>query len=354
MALHDQQFLNQVGQSRPRIFNLQRAGQAEHAMGEFRAWAGYKTLGSDVVTGGLAHLQHVLSFAGTDVAGRTGVHAHLAHAHIVIPTSGRGVFSYDGIATPALPGMVIVQHGGTVHDQFEYSYAAASAAENRATPLSVEPTPTDAPPRSFGFIELFVPRKFANVEIVPPAEVTPELERTAWDHPYHVPGARFSLQAADAPGAAYRPLAGSPGLEIRDCATWEPSAGLVATWIVRPGSDPPADGLALAPVIEGEADGVDILTVITGSVAFARPGGVGLLLHAGDTLTCSQGWLGDIAACSPDMSLLRFFIAARAADLPRATPEEIARLEALGPGIVTRSEIRPEGDTRPINGLRQP
>ena len=33
----------------------------------------------------------MLSFAGTDVSGRTGVHAHLAHAHIVIPTSGRAV-----------------------------------------------------------------------------------------------------------------------------------------------------------------------------------------------------------------------------------------------------------------------
>ena len=34
---------------------------------------------------------------------------------------------------------MIVQHGGTVHDQFSYSYAAASAEENRQTPLTVDP-----------------------------------------------------------------------------------------------------------------------------------------------------------------------------------------------------------------------
>ncbi len=236
MALHDQQFLTgaaRPGIEHPRlgpaIFNLQRAGQAEYEIGEFRAWAGYKNLGSDVVTGDLAHFQHVLSFAATEAAGRTGIHAHLAQAHIVIPTSGRAVFSYDGVVTEAVPGAVIVQHGGTVHDQFDYSYAAASAADNRATPQSVEPTQAGAAPRSFGFLELFVPKTFANVEIVPPAEVTPADQRTAWDHPYHATGARFSVQRADAPGAGYRPLAGQPGLEVRDCESWDPSAGMVAT-----------------------------------------------------------------------------------------------------------------------------
>ena len=94
------------------IFHLQRAGQSDYEIGEFRAWAGYKNLGSDDATDGLAHFQHVVSFAGTEQAGRTGIHAHFAHAHIVIPTSGRGVFSYDGIVTEAVPGSVIVQHGG--------------------------------------------------------------------------------------------------------------------------------------------------------------------------------------------------------------------------------------------------
>ncbi|HZC17639.1 MAG TPA: hypothetical protein VE309_12845, partial [Caulobacteraceae bacterium] len=105
------------------IFHLRRAAEADYEIGEFRAWAGYKNLGVDVATDGLAHFQHVISFAGTEAAGRTGVHTHLAHAHIVIPTSGRGVFSYDGVITEAVPGVVIHQHGGTIHDQFDYSFA---------------------------------------------------------------------------------------------------------------------------------------------------------------------------------------------------------------------------------------
>ena len=197
------------------IFHLHRAEQSDYELGEFRAWAGYKNLGSDEPTDDLIHFQHVLSFAGTDVAGRTGVHAHLAHAHIIIPTSGRGVFSYDGVTTEAVPGAVIVQHGGTIHDQFSYSYAAASAADNRRTPQSVDAAAPDAPPASFSFLELFVPRTFANVEIVPPQAVTPAHERTAWDHPYHTPGARFHLQAADDAGAAFHPIIARPDLEVR-------------------------------------------------------------------------------------------------------------------------------------------
>jgi quercetin dioxygenase-like cupin family protein len=103
------------------IFELQRASQADYELGAFRSWAGYKDLGSDRATNGLALFQHVLSFGPSEVSGRTGIHCHLAEVHIVIPTSGRGVFSYDGVVTEAVPGSVIVQHGGTVHDQFEYS-----------------------------------------------------------------------------------------------------------------------------------------------------------------------------------------------------------------------------------------
>ena len=62
-----------------------------------------------MATDGLVHFQHVLSFAGSETAGRTGIHAHFAHAHIVIPTSGRGVFSYDGVVTDAEPGSCSVR-----------------------------------------------------------------------------------------------------------------------------------------------------------------------------------------------------------------------------------------------------
>lgn len=218
------------------IFHLRRSADADYEIGEFRAWAGYKNLGVDEATRGLAHVQQVVSFAGTQAAGRTGIHAHFAHAHIVIPTSGRGVFSYDGVITEAVPGAVIVQHGGTIHDQFDYSYVPASDAETRRTPQSVEPPAPGAAPLSFGFLELFVPKTFANVEIVPPAEVTDADQRTAWDHPYHAEGARYFLQTPDDPGAAWRPLAHRDDLEVRDAGTWAPSGGLVATWIVRPAS----------------------------------------------------------------------------------------------------------------------
>ncbi|HLY78517.1 MAG TPA: hypothetical protein VKQ70_04035, partial [Caulobacteraceae bacterium] len=214
------------------IFALQRAAEADYQMGAFRAWAGYKDLGSDAATGGLVLFQHVICFA--EPSHRTGIHCHLAHVHIVIPTSGSGDFSYDGVAARVVAGDIVVQHGGTVHDQFAYSYVPASAEETKRTPLSLEPNPPDAPPRSFGFLELFLPRTIADVEIVPPAAVTADDEGTAWDHPYHAAGASFAQQTADAPNAAYRPLAGHPGLEARDGHTWGPTGELVATWIIRP------------------------------------------------------------------------------------------------------------------------
>src|SRR5215469_9322949 len=126
------------------LFHLRKA-DPRYKLGAFRPWAGYRDFGSNAATQGLVLFQHVLSFGPTEQGGRTGVHAHLAHAHIVIPTSGRALFSYDGVVTEAAPGSVIVQHGGTVHDQFRYSYVPASTEENGRTPLSVDPAPEGAP-----------------------------------------------------------------------------------------------------------------------------------------------------------------------------------------------------------------
>jgi hypothetical protein len=334
------------------IFHLHRAHQSDYELGEFRAWAGYRNLGVDQATADLAHFQHVLSFAGTDVAGRTGVHAHLAHVHIVIPTSGRGVFSYDGVTTEALPGTVIAQHGGTIHDQFDYSFAAASEAENRRTPQSVDPPPAGEPARSFGFLELFVPKTFANVEVVPPDQVTEAHQRSAWDHPYHAAGAGFHLQAADAPGATWRPVALRPDLEVRDAQTWEASGRMAGTWILRPASG--AGGAPVDVSVPGERGGIHILYMVCGSANFPRDRGEALRLSPGDTLTYTEGLAGLPVDPTPDMRLLRLFISARAQDLKERTPEEITRLEGLGPGIIRNREVRPEADTRPVNCLRRP
>jgi hypothetical protein len=334
------------------IFHLQRSGAMDYDIGAFRGWAGYKTLGADEATDGLALLQHVLSFGASGASGRTGVHGHFAHVHIVIPTSGRGVFSYDGVVTEAVPGAVIVQHGGTIHDQFEYSYAAASAADNRATPQSVEPPLPGARPQSFGFLELFVPKSHVTVEIVPPEAVSEADQRTAWDHPYHTPGARYALQGADAPGAAWRPVASRPGLEARDAETWGPTGGLTATWILRPAGAAASDAPPVTLGVAGETGGIDIFYMLAGSASLPRSQET-VRLEAGDALTCSQGLVGDPADCSPDMRLIRFFIPARAQTLRERTPEEMRRLEALGPRIITRRELRPDGDDRPVNFLRE-
>ena len=335
------------------IFLLKKAQDCSHEIGEFRAWAGYKNFASDEATNDLIHFQHVLSFAATESAGRTGIHAHLAHAHIVIPTSGRGMFSYDGVITEAVQGTVIVQHAGTVHDQFEYSYAGGADADNRATPLSLDPAPPGEPERSFGFLELFVPRIFANVDIVPPQAVTPTDQATAWDHPYHAPGERFHLQTAEAPEAAYRPVAMRGDLEARDTGTWDATGGLVATLYIRPAAGPPPPGPAVSLEIAGETGGVIVLFMVGGSASFEKLDGEPISLTAGDALTYSQGLVGDPFDCSPDMRLIRFFVSARTQTLRERTPEEIARLEALGPRIITRREVRPSGDARPVNFLRE-
>lgn len=331
------------------IFHVQRANEARHEIGEFRAWAGYKNLGSDTATDDLIHFQHVVSFADTKAAGRTGIHAHLAHAHIVIPTSGRGVFSYDGVVTEAVPGGVIVQHGGTIHDQFEYSYVEASYEDNCKAPLLIEPPAADAPPASFGFLELFVPKRFANVEIVSPGDVTATDQATAWDHPYHAQDARFFLQPPDAPQAAYRPVAGRPDLELRDAQTWEPSGGLVATWILRPAQPQAADLSPAAMEIPGDPGGVFVQFMLSGSARFPRNDGQMVDLSPGDTLTHGDGLVGAPLNCSADMRLLQFYISPRVQVLRERTPEEIQRLEALGGAIITRCEVRPEGDIRPVN-----
>jgi hypothetical protein len=335
------------------IFHLQRAGESAHEIGAFRSWAGYKELGSDAATDGLILFQHVLSFGPTEASGRTGIHCHLAHVHIVIPTSGRGVFSYDGVVTEAAPGMVIVQHGGTVHDQFSYSYAAASAEENRNTPITVDPEPPGSAPRSFGFLEFFVPRTIADVEIVPPGRVTSADQASAWDHPYHPPGARFALQAADDPGAAWRPVAGRPQLEVRNAGTWEPTGRLVATQILRRAARPPDDPQAEALGVPGETGGIEVLYLVSGAAELDGRGGTRVRLEPGDCLTCTAGLAGAPTPLTPDFKALRFFVSSRAEQLREHSAEEIAVLEALGPAIVRRREIRHPGDARPVNFLHE-
>ncbi|HEX4180532.1 MAG TPA: hypothetical protein VHY32_07045 [Caulobacteraceae bacterium] len=332
------------------IFHLHRADQSVHEIGAFRGWAGYKDLGSDAATDGLVLFQHVLSFGGTDQGGRTGIHCHLAHVHIVIPTSGRGVFSYDGLVTEAVPGGVIVQHGGTIHDQFEYSYSGLPETENRKTAPSVEPVAPGGPEQSFGFLEVFVPRTIADVEIVPPGAVTDEDQHTAWNHPYHAPG-RYFLQDPGSEGASYGPAPGRPDLEARDARTWAPTGELVATWIIRPASGAPAGGAPVNLGVPGETGGLDVLYVVTGSASFVREGGEVFILNAGDSLTASQGLVGDPFDLSPDLRLVRFFVAAKAQLLRERTAEEIETLEEMGSGIITAREVRPEGDARPVNFL---
>jgi hypothetical protein len=243
-----------------------------------------------------------------------------------------------------------VQHGGTVHDQFAYSYVAASAEENKQTPIRVEPEPPGAPPRSFGFLELFVPRTIANIEIVPAEAVTDAEQATAWDHPYHAAGASYALQPADALTARYHPVIGHPDLEARDCHTWSPSNELVGTWIVRPARG--ATGRDISLSIPGEVGGLKLLFMAAGSAAFHRNSGETLVLNAGDCLTCRADLIGDPLEPSPDMRLVLFFVSARAESLYERTPAEIARLESLGPAIITQRVVRPAHDDHPVNYLR--
>lgn len=331
------------------VFALQRAADADYELGAFRAWAGYRDLGSEAATDGLALFQHVISFGPSEASGRTGIHCHLAHVHIVIPTSGRGVFSYDGVVTEVVPGDVIVQHGGTVHDQFAYSYAPASPEQNKKTPISLEPLPADAPPQSFGFLELFVPSLVADVEIVAPADVTPADQATAWDHPYHAPGACFLLQGAEALTAAYHPVAGYPDLAARDCHTWEPTNELVATWIVRPAAGEAGREISLE--LPGEVAALTLVFVASGSATVQRGDGGAVVIGPGDAFTSFGTQISLAAEPSPDLRLVLFKISERAEALRERTPAEIERLKMLGPAIVTRRVVRPAHDDRPVNFL---
>jgi len=331
------------------VFAVRRAADADYELGAFRAWAGYRDLGSDAATDGLALFQHVISFGPSEQSGRTGIHCHLAHVHIVIPTSGRGVFSYDGVVTEAVPGDVIVQHGGTVHDQFAYSYAPALPEQNKQTPISLEPLRADAPAQSFGFLELFVPSLIANVELVPPADVTAADQATAWDHPYHAPGASYFLQTASAPTAAYHPVAGHPGLEARDCHTWEPTNELVATWIVRAASG--ATGREISLELPGEVTGLTLAFVASGSATVQGDDGESVVIGPGDAFTGFGTEIKLAAESAPDLRLVLFKISKRAEALRERTPDEIRRLEALGPAIITRRVVRPAHDDRPVNFL---
>ena len=142
-------------------------------------------------------------------------------------------------------------------------------------------------------------------------------------------------------------------LEARDADTWSPTAGLVATWIIRPASVAPALDAPVSLRIPAEAGGVVILHMLAGSGILPRQDGQSVIMNAGDTLTHSAALFGDPIDYSPDMRLIRFFVSARASLLRERTPAEIQRLEGLGPAIITRREIRPREDPRPINFLHR-
>ena len=127
--------------------------------------------------------------------------------------------------------------------------------------------------------------------------------------------------------------------------------------LLWPNGAPGSEGKTLEETVRiaapGETGGIDILFMAKGSASFSRGDGEVVRLGAGDALTCDQGLVGDPFDCSPDMRLVKFFIAAKAQLLRERTSDEIARLEALGPDIITRREVRPEGDARPVNFLRE-
>jgi hypothetical protein len=96
-----------------------------------------------------------------------------------------------------------------------------------------------------------------------------------------------------------------------------------------------------------------VLYMINGSAEFARTDGQRIILKAGDTLTHSRGLVGAPIGYSNEMRLMRFSVTAKAALLRERTLEEIKQLQDLGPRIITHREVRPIGDARPINFLRE-
>ena len=141
-------------------------------------------------------------------------------------------------------------------------------------------------------------------------------------------------------------------LEVRDAGTWEPSGGLVGTWIIRPAPRIASNDDPMDLEIEGEKGGINILYLVSGTARVARCDGAILDLRCGDTLSHSPGVVCEPFDASPDMRMIKFFISARAQMLGQQTPEAIRQLEALGPRIITCRELRREGDTRPVNFLQ--
>ena len=92
--------------------------------------------------------------------------------------------------------------------------------------------------------------------------------------------------------------------------------------------------------------------MVAGQARFTREGGEAFGLAAGDVVTHGQGLVDGPFDTSPDMRLIRFFVSSTTQGLRQRTPDEIRRLEALGPTIITRREVRPPGDSRPVNFLR--
>ena len=135
----------------------------------------------------------------------------------------------------------------------------------------------------------------------------------------------------------------------------EPTGGLVATWIIRPASTSKTrpKNLPIKLGIPEERGAIDVLYMINGSAEFARSDGQRIILNAGDTLTHSRGLVGAPFGYSNEMRLIRFSVAAKAALLRERTQEEIKRLQDLGPRIITHKKVRPIGDARPVNFLRE-
>ena len=138
-------------------------------------------------------------------------------------------------------------------------------------------------------------------------------------------------------------------MEARDCHTWEPTGELVATWIVRPAAG--ATGREVSLDLPGEVAGLTLAFVATGSATLEAGDGESIVIGPGDAFTGFGTEIRLAGEPSPDLRLVLFKISKRAEALRERTPDEITRLEALGPAIVTRHVVRPAHDDRPVNFL---